>query len=83
MRLGAEGWIVARIGRDKDHHFADLPPSFAEYERSLGRTSRQSLRRDHRRLGEHLDGAVHARRFASLKDVPEFVACAQAISRKT
>jgi hypothetical protein len=83
MQLATSGWIVVQLGQSYEHHIANLPPSFAEYERQLGSRSRKSLRYSQRKLGEHLDGAVRARRFVSREDVPEFVAAAQAISRKT
>lgn len=82
-RLGGSGWVAIPLGQSYEHHFADLPPSFSEYERQMGRRSQKSLRYSQRKLSEHLGGAVRARRFASREDVPEFVASAQAISRKT
>lgn len=77
------GWIVVRVGESYQHQYAELPPSFAEYERRLGSRSRQSLRYSRRKLLDHLDGALRVRRFADREDVAAFVGAAQAISQKT
>ncbi|MGH7039660.1 MAG: GNAT family N-acetyltransferase [Stellaceae bacterium] len=82
-RLVASGWIVTPHGDSYEHYFADLPSSFAEYEDQLGSRSRKSLRYSRRKLTEHVGGAVQTRRFARSEQVPDFVAAAQAISRKT
>jgi hypothetical protein len=82
-RFRAGGWIPIPIGKGYEHHFADLPESFSEYERALGSKSQKSLRYSQRKLSEHVCGAVRARRFATREDVPEFMAGAQAISQKT
>lgn len=76
-------WIVTPLGEAYGHQFADLPPSFEEYQQLLGNRSRKSLRYSQRRLAEHLGGALQARRFAQAHEVAEFVAAAQQISRKT
>lgn len=82
-RLAGSGWIVVPLGDSYEHYFADLPESFVEYEDQLGSRSRKSLRYSRRKLAEHVAGAVRTRRFEYPAEVPDFVAAAQAISRKT
>jgi Acetyltransferase (GNAT) domain len=76
-------WIFTPLGEAYEHQFADLPPSFEKYQRQLGSRSRKSLRYSQRKLAEHLGGMLHTRCFTQAHEVPEFVAAAQEISRKT
>jgi hypothetical protein len=75
--------LVVRLGPPYQHQFAELPPSFAEYERRLGRRSRHSLRYSQKKLSEQLDGAIEIRRFSDPAEVAGFLAAARAVSQKT
>jgi len=80
---GGGSWINVGGVQTREHHFANLPSSFDQYERQLGSRSRRSLRYSKRKLLGHLDGALLVRRYTDRQEIPEFIAVAQAISRKT
>jgi hypothetical protein len=83
-KLDKEIWVLTPVGEVYEHCFAELPSTFEAYEHDLGARSRQNLRAKKRKLVEHIGAArVYARRFTTEEEVPEFIAQAQAISRRT
>lgn len=61
----------------------ELPPRFDDYLASLGRKTREDLRRHQRRLAEAADGPVTLRRYERVEDVPLFLDAAMKVSQKT
>ncbi|HEY1299978.1 MAG TPA: GNAT family N-acetyltransferase [Stellaceae bacterium] len=79
----ARGLLSLRLGEIFRHRFAELPASFEEYEGQLGSSTRQSLRRQHRKLVQHVEGDLRLVRFSAASEIAEFVSDARKISQKT
>ena len=79
----ARGLLVIRLGDVFQHHFAELPARFADYETQLGSHSRVNLRRRRKKLVEYIGGEMRTQRFTAIDGVAGFLADAQKISRTT
>jgi hypothetical protein len=72
-----------RYGAPSPRHFIRLPPSLDDYLGSLGKRTREGLRRRRRKLGSHLGDDLELRTITRAADVGAFVEAAGLVSRKT
>jgi hypothetical protein len=75
--------LAIEIGHVFPHHRLKLAPSFAEFEAQLSASSRQSQRRQLRKLLEYLGGDFDIRCFTGDSEVGQFVVDARRVSQKS
>jgi CelD/BcsL family acetyltransferase involved in cellulose biosynthesis len=77
------GGVIRYVPIEEPRHYVDLHGSFAVFMKKFSAKSRYNLLRSVRRLGETVDGTLRFQEFRTPEEIPDFLALAWTVSRKT